>query len=64
LVGGAGQLLAEVTGPQFDGAKEFAVGGIDEGVRELLQQGGRLLLESGEEALTPRRAVFWEGRRG
>jgi hypothetical protein len=63
-VGGAGQLLAEIAGLPFDGAKEFAVGGIDEGVSELLQQGRRLLLEAGEEALTTGRAVFWGGRSG
>ena len=37
-MGGAGQLLAEVAGFQFDGAKEFPVGGIGEGVGELLQE--------------------------
>jgi hypothetical protein len=63
-VGGAGQLLAEVAGFQFDGAKEFPVGGIGEGVGELLQERRGLLLEAGEEALTPGRAIFQEGRRG
>jgi hypothetical protein len=62
LVGGGRQLLAEVAGLEFDGAKEFAVGGIDEGVGQALQERRRLRLEVGEEPLTPGFSVFWEGR--
>jgi len=37
--------LAEVAGLNLDGAKELAVGGIDEGIGQLFQQRGGLGLE-------------------
>jgi hypothetical protein len=44
-------LLAEVAEAEFGGAEQFGVGGIDEGVGHLLQQGSGAGLELLQEAV-------------
>jgi hypothetical protein len=55
LRGGGGALLAHGAGLHFDGAEQFVVGGVGEGIGQLLQQGGGPGLEQGQQLLTPLR---------
>ncbi len=50
-MGGGGDVLAEVAEADFDGAEQFVVGGLDEGIDHALQEGGGGGLELSEEAL-------------
>jgi hypothetical protein len=58
LLSGGGELLAEVAEAEFGGAKQLAVGGIDEGVGHLLQQGSGGSLELLQEAVASLVAGF------
>jgi hypothetical protein len=62
-LGGGSQALAKVAGLEFDAAEEFAVGRIDEGLGELLQERRCLRLEPGQDPLATVLTVFWEGKR-
>jgi hypothetical protein len=60
LLGGGGELLPEVAGADFDGAKKFALRGVDQRIGQLFEQRGGLRLQVGQEP----RAAFGAGLRG
>jgi hypothetical protein len=67
LLSVGGQLLAQLAAAEFDGAEQFAVGGIDEGIDHLLQEGlggGPELFEEALAALGAGLGDFRDRRSG
>jgi hypothetical protein len=58
LLGLGSQLLSEVAELDLDGAEQFTLGGVGEGVGHAFQQGGGRGLELAEESLAALVAAF------